>query len=983
MLGKQLRHVLVLVLLAGMSAFAAPAVAGTSANHESSGVPTATTDLSPALAEDGTFVGTDQSVGTIDPKQWSLVSDLASGEPPRFAPAANATPNVDANWRALGSNAAGALDSRVWALGMWQGNLYVGGAFTDAAGLAEADYIVMWDGSRWSALGSNSAGNGALDSIVATIEPWNGALYMGGYFTNVAGMPGADYLARWDGGAWSQVGPDLGGDGAFNSLIYALDSSTDGLYVGGWYTNAAGLATADYLVRWDGVNWSALGSNGAGNGALNDGILSLFVSGTKVYAGGRFRDAANIPTADWVAVWDGSAWSGLGSNGSGNGALNSMVLSIAVTGTNVFVAGEFEDAAGIATADYVARWNGSTWSGLGSNGAGNGALDDYLQSVVVSGDNVYVGGHFQNAANIAQADYVARWDGNEWAAIGSNGAGDGAVVGQVAALLINGSALYVGGDFVNAAGMAGADELALALLPSKWSSLGSDDLENGALSPYVSAIAVSGNDLYVGGSFRDAAGIPSADYVAHWNGKSWSELGTSQFGVGALNGRVVAIAVAGSDVYVGGLFTDAQYNSAADYVARWDGTIWNALGSDGTGQGALEASVLALAVSGTNVYVGGLFSNVAGNQAADFVALWDGSGWSALGSNGSGNGALNSNVNALAVSGSDLLVGGTFTNASGKSNADYIARWNGSVWSALGSNGSGNGALNGSVRAVALSGTDAYAAGMFTNAAGIAAADYVARWNGSNWSALGSNGSGNGALGNIANSLALNGSDVYVAGVFMNVGANPAADWIVRWNGSKWLPVDSNFYGAAAVSDAPEALAVGSGYLFVGGAFRDVDGLPEADEVAAYQLPAQVQGYKPDGRIKSGTGALVGNNIYNADGVNQAADGGAPAGSVIPFTISIQNDGTSASRFKVAATGSAVSGYKIKYLRGTTDITAAVVAGTYQTASLAPGGTFAIKVKVKVLSGAAKGSEVMRLVTISAVADPGKVDAVSFDGVRR
>ena len=74
----------------------------------------------------------------------------------------------------------------------------------------------------------------------------------------------------------------------------------------------------------------------------------------------------------------------------------------------------------------------------------------------------------------------------------------------------------------------------------------------------------------------------------------------------------------------------------------------------------------ALAVSGSEVYAGGFFTT-AGGSAANYIAKWNGSSWSALGS------GLNDYVSALAVSGSDLYAGGGFTTAGGKVSA-YIAR---------------------------------------------------------------------------------------------------------------------------------------------------------------------------------------------------------------------------------------------------------------------------------------------------------------------
>ena len=51
----------------------------------------------------------------------------------------------------------------------------------------------------------------------------------------------------------------------------------------------------------------------------------------------------------------------------------------------------------------------------------------------------------------------------------------------------------------------------------------------------------------------------------------------------------------------------------------------------GLGLGDGQRSVYALAVSGTDLYAGGCFTT-AGGSAANYIAKWNGSAWSALGS---------------------------------------------------------------------------------------------------------------------------------------------------------------------------------------------------------------------------------------------------------------------------------------------------------------------------------------------------------------
>jgi hypothetical protein len=98
--------------------------------------------------------------------------------------------------------------------------------------------------------------------------------------------------------------------------------------------------------------------------------------------------------------------------------------------------------------------------------------------------------------------------------------------------------------------------------------------------------------------------------------------------------------------------------------------IWSALGAGTNGP------LYAVAVDGSDVYVGGSFTS-AGDVAANHIARWDGGAWSALGAGTSGT------VNAIAVSGGDVYVGGDFTGA-GIVTANHIARWDGATWSALG-----------------------------------------------------------------------------------------------------------------------------------------------------------------------------------------------------------------------------------------------------------------------------------------------------------
>ena len=242
-------------------------------------------------------------------------------------------------------------------------------------------------------------------------------VFVGGNFTDAAGIAAADYVARWSSGSWSCNGqrehPFSGGALPNGSGIWALayKATASGyyLYIGGFFTNAAGIAAADYVVRWDGTNYAALGASGSGNGALNQIVLTLAVSGNDVYAGGAFTDAGS-GAGDYVARFDGATWNPLGSNGAGNGALTSNVHALAVSGSKVYVGGDFQNAAGNTTADYIAMWNGTSWSALGSSADGlNGALNQKVNALLLGSNSLYAGGSFFNIDPHNLADYVAAW----------------------------------------------------------------------------------------------------------------------------------------------------------------------------------------------------------------------------------------------------------------------------------------------------------------------------------------------------------------------------------------------------------------------------------------------------------------------------------------------------------------------------------------------------------------------------------------------
>ena len=166
----------------------------------------------------------------------------------------------------------------------------------------------------------------------------------------------------------------------------------------------------------------------------------------------------------------------------------------------------------------------------------------------------------------------------------------------------------------------------------------------------VSALAVSGSTLYAGGDFTTAGGN-TANYVAQWNGSSWSALGSGMDDDGGCAGGVGQHVVCGRQFHDGG----RQWRP----VASRNGT--GAVGVRSVrGYQVADHYVYALAVSGSTLYVGGISQRRAAIPA-NYIAQWDGSSWSALGSGMSG---VDFNGNAPSVCaggvGQHVVCGGRF-----------------------------------------------------------------------------------------------------------------------------------------------------------------------------------------------------------------------------------------------------------------------------------------------------------------------------------
>jgi hypothetical protein len=380
----------------------------------------------------------------------------------------------------------------------------------------------------------------------------------------------------------------VGGTGATGSTgpVGPTGSGTSSETVGG--TGTALSTTASVSFVQDGWHSLGTGTNGAVKTIINMNPTPVFVPlGTGVtgqvnaavygndgtlYVGGTFTSGAFNTR---IAQWNGSAWSNLP-------ILNNTcrVLKIGPDGF-LYAGGDFGTAGGV-TVNGIARWDGSSWTALGS-GLGVG-----VYSLAFSGSTLYAGGSFTSPST-----RIAMWNGSSWSSMGT--------LGNTV------QALTIGTDGTVYAGLAGTTSTFQNWTGAAWAQVGATAL-TGAVT---SLLTGKEGNIYVGGSFN----VGNFIRFAYWNGVSLVPILSGTGGVTAM-----ALSEDGH-IYVSGVFappTGWFSGVSASRIARFTGTDIRTLGTiEGT-----EPLAIAISSSG-EVMLGGNFTSVNGvTFASPRVALY-------------------------------------------------------------------------------------------------------------------------------------------------------------------------------------------------------------------------------------------------------------------------------------------------------------------------------------------------------------------------
>lgn len=587
--------------------------------------------------------------------------------------------------------------------------------------------------------------------------------------------------------SWS---PDYATAG-LGGRVFACETYAGDLYAGGWWFAAKG-GVIRGVARYDGRDWRAVSTgidlvNGSAFGEPQVRAMTVF-RGELVVAG-RF-DRAGGQAIDQIASWNGTAFRALGT-GLQLSFGDADVLALAVFNNELYAAGQFDRAGGIAV-NGIARWDGTTWRAVGNGLRMNGgSIVGHARALEVHNGALFVGGEFDRADALVVRN-VAVWNGTAWAALGT-----GAQY-PVYALAAYGTDLVAAGQFQIGQNV----EMLAAWNGTTWRALGS-----GGPDLPVLALCAIGGQLYAGGQF-----VSPGPYLARFDGTSWANVGgVSGVFSGTTNTSVFALHEHGTELIIGGEFTTAGIAPGAVGAARsanigtFDGA--GRFGSLGGGLGVDRPIQKFVEWRGKLIAVGG-FSGIGAVRAVG-LAAFDGDRWTTMG-------AFDGGVCAATIHQGELIVSGVFTQIDGRP-FPGIARHDGVRWLPFGNlappglhaqgselfgfgGGAGLQRCNGSTFVtVALPNTVVSHLHSHTDGRLYASSDsafthaiYV--WTGSQLQQIGTPNDFVPTLGSYGSELLVGGRFTALSGV--------AASLIARWDGATWraMPPPVSGYSAEAFS---------------------------------------------------------------------------------------------------------------------------------------------------------------------------------------
>lgn len=294
--------------------------------------------------------------------------------------------------------------------------IYICGAFLHVNNNWDLKNLTRWNPSTNSWEQVPGIDEYHSNFIRCVVEDDDGNLYFGGDFSSIGGVT-AGKVGKFNvsSESWSNLrdpnyyvledeyGPSSGG-------VYSIAYMNDYVYIGG-YTFNSDSAALRYIRRYDTNNgtWEGVGAG------VNGKVSAMVCDGNgNLYVGGSFTEAGGSPV-NYIAKWDGSSWTALGDG------MDNFVLSLAYDNGNLYAGGSFRNVDGSIVSQGIAKWDGSSWEAMSKGVYASWGSTYSVQDVCVDSDGkVYISGGFDKNYNTDEdLNHVGVFEEGAWKSLGA------------------------------------------------------------------------------------------------------------------------------------------------------------------------------------------------------------------------------------------------------------------------------------------------------------------------------------------------------------------------------------------------------------------------------------------------------------------------------------------------------------------------------------------------------------------------------------
>ena len=220
--------------------------------------------------------------------------------------------------------------------------------------------IAQWTGAAWSAMDYDASATVLWNVFTLALACDHAGAPIVAYMSD-DGAVSPSYVARWSGGAWTQLGPEFPPDSNGNAVDVAVGPDGQPVYASYEWTRGW------TIYRWDGSVWNALGPVFADTAP--DRLALQVDSGNTPFV----LLVSNLTLDIEVYRWDGSSWSMVGSPSHGYfGTTGGMEVSDAP----LFTLSDADEFTAL-------RWNTgtTTWDSLGPFCSGDRCRHDVAEGL--------------------------------------------------------------------------------------------------------------------------------------------------------------------------------------------------------------------------------------------------------------------------------------------------------------------------------------------------------------------------------------------------------------------------------------------------------------------------------------------------------------------------------------------------------------------------------------------------------------------------